>query len=154
MGVLEDLAGFLATGSTALVQGQTLFAHVLPELSDEALPAMALQMETLSNEATRTYGAKLPVSVSPVLITLTRSTAPPDSIPTDYVDPRRAERTAHLAWELLESVANQTVPTSTAGTFVFSCSAEGPPGYIGRDERRRAVFEQRFALDYRPSTST
>ena len=152
MGVLEDLASHLAENSTKLVLGQTLYLHTLPELDDQAMPAMCLQLENLGAEVVRTYGAHLPVSVSPTLIALTRSTAP--NGPSDYTDPRRAQAVAWRAWELLEATVNETVPaSSTSGTFVFAINAESDPVYIGRDERRRALFEQRLELGYMPSTS-
>lgn len=148
MGMVEDVATYLDAGSTALIVGDSLFLNVMPE-HDNGTPSVCLQSES-GGDATRTYGLGLPVSVSPTLVVITRSTAPPDS---DYVDPRRALGLAWHVWSLLESVANQVVPVgSTSGTFVYAINGDSDPSYIGRDERRRAIFEQRLVADYAPST--
>ena len=145
----EDVAAHLAANSTALVVGTSLFVHTMPELS-ASVPTMCVQVEA-GVGAARTYGAKMPVAVTPTLVLVTRSTTPPDS---DYVDPRRALGVAWTAWQTLEATANTSVPaSSTAGTFVYAILGDGEPVYVGRDDRRRAVFEQRLLADYRPSTS-
>ena len=151
MGMVEDVCAFLDEGSTGLITGTTLFAHTMPELGPASLPTMVLQVEP-GGEAARTYGAKMPIGVTPTLVLVTRTTAPSES---DYVDPRRALGMAWDAWRLLEQTANVTVPTSsTSGTFLYAVLGETEPTYVGRDERRRAVFEQRLVIDYRPSTDS
>lgn len=150
MGLLEDVASHLDASSTALTAGTTLFVHSLPELGPTSLPTYCLQLEAAGGSS-RTYGAKMPIGISPTMVVLARTTAPSES---DYVDPRRALGTAWAIWETLEQVANTTIPAgSTSGSFVYAFSADVEPTYVGRDDRRRAVFEQRFAADYRPSTS-
>ena len=149
MGIVEDVVTLLDGTSTALLAGTSLFAHMMPELGPTALPTMAVQLEP-GMEAVRTYGATLPVAVRSVLVLITRTTAPTDS---DYVDPRRAQSMGYDAWSTLEQTVNTVIPAgSTSGTYLFAALGDTEPVYVGRDERRRAVFEQRLLVDYKPST--
>lgn len=150
-GCLEDIAAHLTAEVPELQAGANLFVHTMPEDPAGTTTMAMLMFEPAAADVvpTRTYGVKMPVSMDPILVVTVRSALP--AIATEHPDPRPAERVAHKVWQVLELLANVTVPTST-GTHVYACEAATPPIYAGRDERMRPHFEQRLALSYTPTT--
>lgn len=124
MGLVEEICTYLDTGSTRFTAATNLFANVLPH---EPATASAI-IETGGVPPTHTIGGGGAQWENPAFQMTFRSTAP---------DTARAN--AQAAWDLLDPINNEFLPTST-GTYYLRITLTQSPFLLKRDEQDRAIF--------------
>lgn len=122
--MVEEVTTYLDSGSTRFTAATNLFANVLPH---EPATVSAI-IETGGVPPTHTFQPAGAQWENPAFQMTFRSTAP-----------ATARANAQAAWDLLDVVANQGLPTST-GTYYLRIELLQSPFLLKRDEQDRAVF--------------
>lgn len=130
MGTVDDVASFIASGSTH-VKGRDLFGYWAPDA-----PADRVQVTVKEEPGLRSverFGANLPALVKDRVRIEARSTRPTGG---PYPDPSAARRAAMTCWERLTTLG----PSTASGVRYERFEPLSRPYHDGREADGRAVF--------------
>lgn len=133
--MIEDVAGFIDSGSTALTAGTNLFMNFLPDTPNTAVAVY----ETGGAPPEFVFGSTTPAWRNPRVQVVSRSTSS-----------QTARTRIETVYRRLAGVSNTTLQ-GASGPNYLSITPVQDPFLLGRDEQARVTFACNFAVS-RPST--